>query len=57
MHFTCVSSWQLLIAHFRTNMREFCPTVLDKFHIQTDSALHLLKILDILTANVYQHND
>ena len=38
-------------------MREFCPTVIDTFHNQTDSALHLLNSLDILTVNVYQHND
>ena len=38
-------------------MREFCPTVIDTFHNQTDSALHLLNILDFLTVNVYQHND
>ena len=57
MHFTCVSSYQLLIAHFRTNMMDSCPTVIDTFHNQTDNALHLLNILDILTVNVYQHND
>ena len=38
-------------------MREFCLTVIDRFHNQTDSALHLLNILDILMVNVYQHND
>ena len=38
-------------------MREFCPTVIDTFHNQTDSALHLLNIQDFLTVNVYQHND
>ena len=38
-------------------MREFCPTVIDTFHNQTDSALHLLNILDFLTVHVYQHND
>ena len=38
-------------------MREFCPTVIDTFHNQTDSALHLLNSLDFLTVNVYQHND
>ena len=57
MHFTCVSSFQLLIAHFRTTMMDFCPTVIDTFHNQTDNALHLLNILDILAVNVYQHND
>ena len=38
-------------------MREFCLTVIDRFHNQTDSALHLLNILDILMVNVYQHID
>ena len=38
-------------------MREFCPIVIVTFHNQTDSALHLLNILDFLTVNVYQHND
>ena len=38
-------------------MREFCLTVIDRFHNQTDSALYLLNILDILMVNVYQHND
>ena len=57
MHFTCASSWQLLIDHFRTNMRKFCHTVIGTLHKQTDSTLHLLNILDILTVNhVYRHN-
>ena len=57
MHFTCVSSWQLLIDHFRTKMRKFCHTVIGTLHKQTDSTLHLLNILDILTVNnLYQHN-
>ena len=51
MHFTCASSWQLLIDHFRTNMRKFCHTVIGTLHKQTDSTLHLLNILDILTVN------
>ena len=47
MHFTCASSWQLLIDH----------TVIGTLHKQTDSTLHLLNILDILTVNnLYQHN-
>ena len=57
MHFTCASSWQLLIDHFRTNTRKFCHTVIGTLHKQTDSTLHLLNILDILTVNnLYQHN-
>ena len=36
-------------------MREVFLTVMDTFHNQTDSALHLLNILDILT--VYQLSD
>ena len=57
MHFTCASSWQLLIDHFRTNTRKFCHTVIGTLHKQTDSTLHLLNILDILTVNnVYLHD-
>ena len=57
MHFTCASSWQLLIDHFRTNTRKFCHTVIGTLHKQTDNTLHLLNILDILTVNnLYQHN-
>ena len=37
-------------------MREFCPTDIDTFHNHTDSALHLLNILDILTVTVCQNN-
>ena len=57
MHFTCAFLQQLLINHLRTNMRMFCPTVIGTLHKQTDSTLHLLNILDILTVNhVYRHN-
>ena len=57
MHFTCASSWQLLIDHFRTHIRKFCHTGIGTLHKQTDSTLHLLNILDILTVNnLYQHN-
>ena len=37
-------------------MREFCPTLIDTFHNQIHSSLHLLNILEIQTVNVYQHN-
>ena len=48
---------QLLIDHFRANMRKFCHIVIGTLHKQTDSTLHLLNILDILTVNnLYQHN-
>ena len=57
MHFTCAFLQNLLINHLRTNMRMFCPTVIGTLHKQTDSTLHLLNILDILTVNnVYRHN-
>ena len=49
--------------HFLSNYwsitweRTFCPTVIGTLHKQTDSTLHLLNILDILTVNnVYRHN-
>ena len=57
MHFTCAFLQQLLINHLRTNMRMFCPTVIGTLHKQTDSTLHLLNILGILTVNnVCRHN-
>ena len=57
MHFTCAFLQQLLMNHLRTNMRMFCPTVIGTLHKQTDSTLHLLNILGILTVNnVCRHN-
>ena len=38
-------------------MRMFCPSVIGTLHKQTDSTLHLLNILGILTVNnVCRHN-